>query len=368
MSRHGFGLSPLLFLLIASVSTAGEKPIRIGILTGVSSASVGSFQTSGSKKLGKARKPVIADKGGLKIGDERFPRKVRLDPMGDGKHILVNGHPYRGAVVIVADGKGRLTVINELDLEDYVRSVVPAEMPHSWPLEALKAQAVVARSYAVANRDRFGKEGYDLCATAACQVYEGVQSEKPSTDKAVDATRGQVLTFKDKPVSAVFHSCCGGRTDDAKDVWRSGPIPYLRGVRARWCRQECPFYQWKADISDDDLSRRLRAAGHDVGRVQSLRIVSRTGAGRAYEVRVIGSSAAATLQANAFRLIVGSRLLRSTFWTGLSVSGHVWRFNGKGWGHGVGLCQWCAKITAGQGYKYKEILTYFYRNTKVKEL
>ena len=291
-----------------------------------------------------------------------------MAPIDKGKFIKVNGHPYRGAVEIVSDGKGRLTVINELELEDYVRSVVPAEMPHSWPPEALKAQSVVARSYAVANRGRFGNDGYDLCATAACQVYDGVQSEKPSTDKAVDATRGEVLTFKGKPVSAVFHSCCGGQTDDAKDVWRSGNTPYLRGVRARWCREECPFYQWKADISDDDLSRRLRAAGHDVGRVESLRITSHTGAGRAYEVRVTGSSGAATLQANAFRLIVGARLLRSTFWTGLSHVDGKWRFNGKGWGHGVGLCQWCAKVTAGQGYKYKEILTYFYRNTKVKAL
>jgi stage II sporulation protein D len=261
-----------------------------------------------------------------------------------------------------------MTVVNDLDMEDYLRGVVPQEMSHTWPAEALKCQAVVARSYAAAHKGNSPKEGYDLCATAACQVYGGKAAERPASDAAVRATRGQVLTHKGQVISAVFHSCCGGETDDSADVWKGGRVPYLSGVRCRWCREDSPHYQWKADISDDKMSARLKAGGYPVGKVTSIRVVSRTGAGRAYEVRVGGDAGAVTLKANPFRLLVGDRVLKSTFWSGISHNGDGWRFSGRGWGHGVGLCQWCARSTADKGYKYKEILTYFYRRTKVKDL
>jgi stage II sporulation protein D len=316
-----------ILLAAGSASQAGDISIRVGLLVRVPKAS------------------------------------VRVDK----KKGTVNGRRYRGTLKVVPSGGNSVTVVNVVELEDYLRSVVPAEMPYSWPKEALKAQAVVARSYAVSNRGRYASEGFDLCATAACQVYEGTASENASSDEAVKATRGEVVMYMGRPISAVFHSSCGGRTDDARDVWRSDGKPYLRGVRSPWCRQESPHYQWEAKISDKDMAGRLAAAGHDVGPVESIRIVSRTKAGRAYEVRVTGTKSAQTFQANAFRLIVGPKSLRSTLWSGLSHSDGEWRFHGKGWGHGVGLCQWCSKVMAGQGHRYKEILTYFYRNTKVKK-
>jgi len=323
-------LATTLFVLMSagSVLQAGDLPIRIGLL-------------------------VRVPKGSVHV---------------DKKKGTVNGRRYRGTLKVVPSKGNRVTVVNVVEVEDYLRSVVPAEMPHSWPKEALKAQAVVARSYAVANRGRFASEGFDLCATPSCQVYEGMASEHPSSDEAVKATRGEELLYMGRPISAVFHSCCGGRTDDARDVWRSDGKPYLRGVSSPWCREESPNYQWVAKISDKDMAERLAAAGHDLGKVESIRIVSRTRAGRAYEVRVTGTRGATTFQANAFRLIVGPKSLRSTFWSGLSHGDGEWRFHGKGWGHGVGLCQWCAKVMAGKGRRYKEILTYFYRNTKVKKL
>lgn len=317
-----------ILLAAASVLHAGDTPIRIGLLVRVPKDSVHVNKKKGT----------------------------------------VNGRRYRGALKVVPSRGNRVTVVNVVELEDYLRSVVPSEMPHSWPAEALKAQSVVARSYAVANHGRFASDGFDLCATAACQVYDGMASEHPSSDEAVKATRGEALMYMGRPISAVFHSCCGGRTDDARDVWRSDGKPYLKGVCSPWCREESPNYQWEAKISDRDMAERLAASGHDVGRVESIRIVSRTKAGRAYEVRVTGTKASATFQANAFRLIVGPKCLRSTLWVGLSHGGGEWRFHGRGWGHGVGLCQWCAKVMAGKGHRYKEILIYFYRNTKVRKL
>lgn len=319
-------------------------------------------------KSWSAQTPVRSAGGGLKVGTEAFPRKLRLTAVKEGQPVVVNGRSFRGTIEIVARGAGRLLVINDLDVEEYLRGVVASEMPPSWPAEALKAQTVVARSYAMANMGRFGKDGYDICATASCQVYDGVRGEKAATDAAVKATKGRVLAYKGKTVSAVFHSCCGGRTDSAKDVWRSAGVPYLRGVRGRWCKGASPHARWTGEIPDHVMEARLRAAGQNVGRVKDIRISARTNAGRAYEVRVTGSERSATLRANDFRLIVGARELRSTLWTGVSHKRGVWRFNGQGWGHGVGLCQWCAKVTAGQGFRYNEILSYFYKNVKVKEL
>jgi stage II sporulation protein D len=365
----------LLLLLLAPAAPARERSLRVGIFVDVSAVSVGpgAYRLSDGEgaSLGvrtwTAQAPVRAAGKGLKVGGEALPRKLRLEPLKEGGAVVVNGRSFRGTLEIFARG-GRLTAVNELEVEDYLRGVVGSEMPPSWPLEALKAQTVVARSYAEANRGRFAKDGYDICATAACQVYDGVRGEKASTDKAVAETRGRVLLYKGKPVSAVFHSCCGGRTDDARDVWRSAGVPYLRGVKGRWCGGESPHSRWEAVLSADKMSARLAAAGQGVGRLRHVRIASRTGAGRAYEVRVQGDAGARTLRANDFRLIVGARELRSTLWTGLSRRGGSWRFNGRGWGHGVGLCQWCAKVTAAQGHRHKEILAYFYRNVKVKEL
>lgn len=368
---------PFLFLLsIAAGAVAAENSIRVGIFVDVSGVTVGpgAYRVVGlpggdlGTKSWSAQAPVRSTGKSVKVGTEEFPRKLRLTAVKEGQPVVVNGRSFRGAVEIVAKGAGRLTVINDVDVEDYLRGVVASEMPPSWPAEALRAQSVVARSYAVANKGRFGKDGYDICATAACQVYDGVRGEKPSTDQAVKATRGRVLQYKGETVSAVFHSCCGGRTDSAKDVWRSAGVPYLRGVRGRWCRGDSPHSQWTGEISDDAMASRLRAAGKGVGRVKDVRVSARTGAGRAYEVRVTGTEGGVTLRANDFRLIVGARELRSTLWSGISHRKGKWRFNGRGWGHGVGLCQWCAKVTASQGFRYNEILTYFYKNVKVKEL
>ncbi len=364
------------FLFLSSLLWSSEPSIRVGIFPNVRSVTLGPGAYKAAALPGgdlglrrwNAQIPVQADARGLYVGRERFAKKVRFAPVKEGDVVLVDGRPYRGAVELLWKGPGRFTVVNEAGLEDYVRGVVSQEMSHSWPAEALRCQAVVARSYAVANKGRFGKDGYDLCATAACQVYGGKEAEHPSTDKAVDDTRGEVLTYKGDVISAVFHSCCGGQTDDSKDVWRGKGLPYLEGVRCRWCRNESPHYQWKSDISDPVLEDALKAGGHGVGEVKSVRIVSRTGSGRAYEVRITGENGGVTMNANAFRLLLGDKVLKSTFWSGISHERGTWRFSGRGWGHGVGLCQWCARATAEKGYKYKEILTYFYRHTKVKVL
>lgn len=158
-------------------------------------------------------------------------RWVAIDPVGDGG-IRVQGHRYRGRVLIYLNDRGTLNLIDELPLEDYLRGVVPSEMgPEQYhQLEALKAQAVAARTYALRNLGEFSREGYDICATPRCQVYSGMDVEHPLSDRAVAETAGQVLLYNGELVDALYSSTCGGHTENVKVMFPFKDEPYLKGV------------------------------------------------------------------------------------------------------------------------------------------
>ncbi|MET0650515.1 MAG: SpoIID/LytB domain-containing protein [Pyrinomonadaceae bacterium] len=153
------------------------------------------------------------------------PEDAELHP------IRYNEKPYRGRLEVFANTKGTLTVVNVVSLEDYVRGVVPNELsPGGWPeLEALKAQAVAARTYAVSNLGRFASQGYDLTPDTRSQVYGGRSTEHPLSDRAVHETHGRILTYKGAPVNALYTSTCGGRTEDGENIFGGGAVAYLRG-------------------------------------------------------------------------------------------------------------------------------------------
>ena len=153
------------------------------------------------------------------------PEDAELHP------VRYNDKPYRGRLEVFANTKGTLTVVNVVSLEDYVRGVVPNELsPGGWPeLEALKAQAVAARTYAVSNLGRFAAQGYDLTPDTRSQVYGGRSTEHPLSDRAVHETRGRILTYKGAPVNALYTSTCGGRTEDGENIFGGGAVAYLRG-------------------------------------------------------------------------------------------------------------------------------------------
>ncbi|HVF56709.1 MAG TPA: SpoIID/LytB domain-containing protein [Pyrinomonadaceae bacterium] len=169
---------------------------------------------SGAKRLLDARTPILF------ASDDESQYPVRF-----------NEKPYRGRLEVFANLSGTLTVVNVLGLEDYVRGVVPNELsPGGYPaLEALKAQAVAARTYAVSNRGRFESEGFDLLPTTRSQVYGGRSTEHPLTDRAVAETRGRVATYKGQPINALYTSTCGGRTENAENIFGGAAVPYLRG-------------------------------------------------------------------------------------------------------------------------------------------
>jgi len=149
-----------------------------------------------------------------------------------GEPVLVDSVPYRGFLEIRPGEGAALTVVNVLNLDDYLKGVVPNELsPSSFPqIEALKAQAIAARTYAIRNRGQYKARGYDLCATPACQVYRGRATEHPLSDRAVEETRGLVATWNDLPIDALYTSTCGGHTEDGANVFEGEPEPYLKGV------------------------------------------------------------------------------------------------------------------------------------------
>jgi stage II sporulation protein D len=199
------------------------------------------------------------------------------------------------------------------------------------------------------------------------QVYGGLQDETPATNQAVEDTRGEVLVDETgTPVQTFFHSSCGGRTESPEYVWREIKTAprYLESVSDPYCKDD-PFYNWELTISKETLQRRLRRAGYPGGPIKGLKIAKRSPSGRAYMIQVISAKGKTTIQGNAFRLAVGPEALRSTLITDIEQRGHSFHFNGHGWGHGVGLCQWGARGRALANQTYVQILNAYYPKVRL---
>ena len=299
--------------------------------------------------------------------DQLTSPKARLQGLGN-TGVEVNGQFYSGTLEIFPDEGGTLTVVNELDLEDYVAGVVMGEVPKDWPLEALKAQAMASRTFAVMKRAEARAIGktWDLENHTYYQVYRGSAQAPPSIRKSVLSTRGLVVTWKGKPINALFHSNCGGQTSRAGDVW-GGNEPYLQSVVCRFCRNG-PHYSWTALLGHGDISRDLRAAGLMVGDLSDLTPLDRDEAGRILKILAQDTDGRRfEIKGSAFRAAIGPDLIRGTrFDVKLTADG--FRFKGRGWGHGVGLCQEGACGMAQAGYNAKEILRKYYPGTLVESL
>ena len=170
---------------------------------------------------------------------------------------------YRGAFLYQRTDGGRLSVINYLPLEDYIKGVVPYEMGTWFPEEALKAQALCARSYAMTSIGRHGSQGFDLCNTTCCQVYKGLKTQSDAVDRAVEQTAGQYIRYNGEIIRAVYMSSDGGATENAENVWNT-PLPYLRAVRDDWEAQTDTTYKsWTRGITARQITQILKARGND---------------------------------------------------------------------------------------------------------
>jgi stage II sporulation protein D len=257
---------------------------------------------------------------------------------------------------LVRQGAG-VTAVNQVNIEEYLYSVVGSEAIPSWPLEALKAQAVAARTYAIYQSNKESNRYYDLDTTTATQVYKGLNNEYVSTVEAVQQTQGQVMTHGGKVILAAFHAASGGHTENVEDVWTS-PLPYLRGVIDY--DQNSPVFQWSKSFSTQELSRYF--AG--VGSIQALNPLRTTARGRVVTLQVEGSRARKTFNGVKVRQLLG---LRSTLFT-VAREGATFTILGRGSGHGIGLSQWGAYSLAQQGTPYNQILSHYYQNSALTRL
>jgi stage II sporulation protein D len=277
---------------------------------------------------------------------------------------------YRGSLVVTAK-EGRLTLVNVVPLEEYLRGVVPAEMPSSFAPEALKAQAIAARTYAMATR-KHGADGYDLCDGTHCQVYLGVEEEDPPVDAAIRETAGLILTCQGKPISAVYHDTCGGCTAGNDEVWAGAPATYLRPVSDRVgvpaACESSPRARWERRVSQEAFVAALASAGVR-GR---LKLIAPEGCedGTRPERYCITTEAGkwevgAAKMRELLNRGLGPQTLLSPYFAA-QVERETVAITGWGNGHGVGMCQWGANGLAKAGWRVEEILKHYYAGTRVE--
>ena len=384
----------------------GESPepeLRIGLAVGAPAASVGGgaalaitdpagahVAAIGPGEIWQVTEPGVglqlSGPGGVSAGGSEVLTVVASEPE---QTVRVNGREYRGAVELYRDRTG-ITVVNRLGLESYVLGVVSAEMGRRalTELEALRAQAVVSRTYAMRNRGRWRTQGFDLYATVADQVYGGVGAETLEAQDAVRATRGLILTYGGAPIDAFFYSTCGGSTADGTEVFRGADRPYLRSVPdvaedgTAFCSIS-PRFHWREEWTGEALQSTLRqtlpaaagVAASSVGPVRDVWVARRTGSGRVGElvvglagtdVRVSGPAVRQVLRPSSGELLRSSAFSLTAEGAGRRVTRLI--ADGGGAGHGVGFCQWGAVGRARAGQDFQRIVAAYYPGAQVERL
>ena len=281
-----------------------------------------------------------------------------LEKMGRLKgDLLVNGTHYLGNIEVYR-GKDGLYLINELPLEEYIKNVVSAEVGASWDMEALKVQAVISRTYAIFQKNKNNvNSNYDLTSSVLHQVYKGTSVDARISYAVMD-TEGEVLTYNGVPIEAFYHSTSGGKTEDPMEVFGKS-YPYLKPVESN-C-EISPYWIWERKIPAEEIEKAL-----DVKGIRDLQVKSFTSTHRVRTVDVVNDGGVLNIKATDLRKALGWSRLPSTNFTVVREN-ETYVFDGKGYGHGVGLCQWSALEMSKEGKTYKEILDYFYPGTKLEK-
>jgi stage II sporulation protein D len=352
-----------------SLAVTADSPFCVAP-SGVSATAVSPITTSTDRS-------VTIDAAGSGMASSSSTHEIALSP---GESVVLTGSDpangifslrqgdsarrYRGSLTVSCTSAGSLRVIDCLPLEEYLKGVLGPEIGSSAPLEALKAQAVAARTYAVKNFDHNTSPDADLEDTTQNQLYDGYDSESARCDEAIDATAGKVITFNGELIDAVYATDCGGITAD-------GGEPYLKPVVDADCAQETP---WTVTVSLSDLSSDLERAGVNglTGAVSSLSVAEKDASGRIATIRVgqSGGADSVSVSGSVLRRAVGYDKLKSTLFDVSTDSGAgSVTFIGHGWGHGAGMCQHGAIYMARAGAAtYTQILTHYYTGVEISDL
>lgn len=334
--------------------------------------------------------------------------------------VNIDGTIYRGGVEFIPDANGKLTVINFVNINDYIAGVVGREMSPSWHMEALKAQAVCARSYTITTWNKHSSYGFNLCSTQDCQAYQGIAGESDTTIQAAGETKDQVIMYGSSVAEALYSSSCGGSTAYAKYVW-GNDVPYLQAVQDPYePLSDNPRASWTATLTKEDIKNKLASSGVDIGDITDMKVTGADEFGRTYEVTIYGANGTYVLKNDRTRsyfglysqkytitpsgtettepepvyaissggktpisafVIKGSKsiqnlldnfYIKSTSAIRLFIpavsttNADSFVINGAGWGHGIGMSQYGAKAMAEQGFDYKDILTFYYQGVEIK--
>lgn len=367
---------PLSFIPFARSFGTPDKMIRVLVVKGVKQVPISVqgpwtlLDEARGEVLQEGDRTVFADVkavgSGISFGGKFFPtKKIALEPARESS-ITVDKRRFRGHVTILAGPDQTLNVINVVELDQYIKGVLYHEISHKWPIEAIKAQAVAARSYAVyAMGQNKGRE-FDVTNDIYSQVYGGRNSERYRTGLAVDETKGQVLTYNGKILPAFFHATCGGVTESASEIWNID-LPPLRGELCPYCKNS-PHMHWKKNFRLKDIQTKLNANGHKIGLIEKIEIIQRNASDRIRTLKVTSREGKTiTMSGKDFRNIVGPNIIRSNSYE-IVMRGYYVDFYGRGWGHGVGFCQWGAYGMAQLHFDYKTILRHYYPGVQLVDL
>lgn len=341
--------------------------IKILVLTGASETSV---STDGPYSILDGQRRVIF------AGDRLPPSKVKIqngsillgvqplqaNPIiveSPGHGVKVKGAHYGQAIEIWRDETGKLTLINDITIEDYLKGVLPSEVSPHWPMESLKAQAVASRTYALFKMIENQDQRYHVSKDVLSQVYGGKNLEHTYTNRAVEETQGQIMVYQNKVFPAYFHSTCGGRTTQAEFIWPIEPHASLQGVECNFCWKS-KHYRWSADFSRAEIEKNLNARGVKISGLREIVMGEKDATGRAKSFLLRTAKGDLPVHSNDFRLWVSPQKLKSTWILSIEKTKTGYRMKGRGWGHGVGLCQYGMKQLGEMGYSSDRILNYYY--------
>jgi len=294
--------------------------------------------------------------------------------------LYLDEHPYREELRVIAKNNS-CEIINLLPIEKYLEGLVNAEFSTKWNEEAIASQVVAARSYAyfqmLQSRKKKGSY-FDVDATVNDQVYNGPDHEDAIAARVVDQTRGWVLTTENAkssyPIKAFYHSTCGGNTELPEHVWGQRLPGFKHRVQCPYCKSS-PAYQWNLTLDEEQISRallkELKQDGQLVGIVTPTTTNIRLRQVITFWKTTQRGIVSIPIEATRFRAMIGTTLLKSTlFQTKMETHGgkHNWTFSGIGYGHGVGMCQWGAKVMGEKGFKMTEILNFYYPDAVLRKL
>lgn len=348
-----------------------EKYVRVAILRDVDELTLSM----------RGKYKIIDPQSGTIIAEGRSPRKFQLSNHPTGIQLNDKEHlwrkirltaakditlyqddklqRYRGTLDIISKPNKKFLVVNTIELEQYIRGVLYHEVSHRWPMEAMKAQAVAARTYALYQMKKNNADEYDVTGDIYSQVYGGKNSERFRTNIAVKRTMGKILVYNNKVLPAYFHASCGGHTENAKNIWGEN-LPPLSGVPCSFCAL-APHANWKRNFRSKDIQDKLAADGYrHMGAIHDIRVVSRNPSGRINNLHFSArDGTTTTIPGVKFRGIIGPNTIKSNKYE-VVMKGYYFDLIGKGWGHGVGMCQWGAHQMAEERHKYDEILSFYY--------